>query len=592
VPHASSSGQNNWWLRLVLVLCAGWAGLGGLRAAMLWVPGPSPLLLVDALWPILPPLVLAGLAVLISGGRVEPVSDEDLVLLAGMRAEAETLEAVLTRVGEQLQAVQLQAASGLGIEAQTLAGQVESLGVQAAAARESAESVAKVLPGLEQGVEAVRTGLAGLGEAAQGQLAAAEALLQRVAAWHKDASGRADAAMAALAGQFVRIDEASRDSTAAMAKRSYALDAAVDGVLGRVEMVMGEVDARVNAVLARIDGGLDGAGRQLTLLGDEGVRLFSQRLDALIGMSRDMEARLAGHGEVADALQARLVDGVATAEAMAGALAGLQESLAGLEGRGDSMAGQVTALAARLAGELEKCEAAVAGFGAGMAALEAGQLRLQAAASGSAEAMAGAAARLEVAEGRLAALANALAGQFAAASTSLVELETAAARATAGSQRVAEAAAARMMGLVDVVRQTEARIDEVEARFVQRERSSLAGDATRLMNGLSASVGEMAHLLQLEVPEEAWRAWLRGDRSALPAVVRPLLDLDDQRRLQRHMAHDPAFRGEALRFLDQFEGMIGRLLGDRDGDALGATMLSSDLGKLYIRLAEAAGRIV
>jgi hypothetical protein len=111
------------------------------------------------------------------------------------------------------------------------------------------------------------------------------------------------------------------------------------------------------------------------------------------------------------------------------------------------------------------------------------------------------------------------------------------------------------------------------------------------MAGLSASVGDIAHLLQIDVPDADWQSWLRGDRSALPAIIRPLLDDEQQRRISRHVAHDPAFRVETTRFLDQFERLIARLLGDRDGDALAATMLSADIGKLYIRLADAAGRM-
>ncbi|GGI92681.1 hypothetical protein GCM10007973_31270 [Polymorphobacter multimanifer] len=93
------------------------------------------------------------------------------------------------------------------------------------------------------------------------------------------------------------------------------------------------------------------------------------------------------------------------------------------------------------------------------------------------------------------------------------------------------------------------------------------------------------------MPEAVWQAWLRGDRTALPRSVRALLGEADQRMLARHLAHDPAFRTAALRFLDGFEAMVARLLGDRDGEALAATMLSGDFGALYVRLGEAAGRL-
>ena len=580
-----------------------WAGMGVARAALLWAPGAGTLALIEALWPVLPPLALAGLALLLAGGPdPEPASEDEAARLAGVRAEAEQLDAALDRLETRLTGIRQQAAAlvaadsgevrALEARSEALAVVVTTLATQGAEAREGATALADVLPQLEAGVAGIRSGLLTLGEDSSSQLRAAEALLQRVQAWHAEASARADAAVAALASHHARIDEASRESTAAIAKRSYALDAAVDGVLGRVETVMAEVGQQLDATLARIDSGLDGAGRQLTLLGEEGVRLFSQRLDALIDSSRTLESRLADHGRAADALQAALAQGVETAGAITSPLESASAILAALDAQGDAMRDRMAALTTQLVASLEACESALARFDAGAEALEAGRLRLVETVSGTVGTLAEASATQDAAEARLAALATAMAGQFEAASAALADMEAAASRATAGSQRAAEAAVGRMLGLVEAVSQTEARIGEVETRFAQRERGTLARDASRLLSGLSAHVGEMAHLLQLDVPEEHWRNWLRGDRSALPGVVRPLLEADDQRRLRRHIEHDPAFRTESLRFLDQFEALIGRLLGDRDGEGLAATILSSDIGKLYVRLAEAAGRIV
>jgi hypothetical protein len=55
--------------------------------------------------------------------------------------------------------------------------------------------------------------------------------------------------------------------------------------------------------------------------------------------------------------------------------------------------------------------------------------------------------------------------------------------------------------------------------------------------------------------------------------------------------HDPDFRAEAAQYVGLFEDLIQRLLGDRDGEALAATMLSSDVGKIYVAIAEATERL-
>jgi hypothetical protein len=45
------------------------------------------------------------------------------------------------------------------------------------------------------------------------------------------------------------------------------------------------------------------------------------------------------------------------------------------------------------------------------------------------------------------------------------------------------------------------------------------------------------------------------------------------------------------RYIHDFESMLRRILADRDSSALGVTMLSSDMGKLYVALAQAIERL-
>jgi len=45
------------------------------------------------------------------------------------------------------------------------------------------------------------------------------------------------------------------------------------------------------------------------------------------------------------------------------------------------------------------------------------------------------------------------------------------------------------------------------------------------------------------------------------------------------------------RYVHDFEAMLRRVLADRDGATLGVTLLSSDMGKLYVALAQAIERL-
>ena len=55
--------------------------------------------------------------------------------------------------------------------------------------------------------------------------------------------------------------------------------------------------------------------------------------------------------------------------------------------------------------------------------------------------------------------------------------------------------------------------------------------------------------------------------------------------------NDPELQAHVNRYIHDFEAMLRQVLSTRDGDALGITLLSSDMGKLYVALAQAIERL-
>ena len=54
---------------------------------------------------------------------------------------------------------------------------------------------------------------------------------------------------------------------------------------------------------------------------------------------------------------------------------------------------------------------------------------------------------------------------------------------------------------------------------------------------------------------------------------------------------DSDFRDHVNRYIHDFEAMLRTLLSTRDGNAVSVTLLSSDMGKLYVILAQALERL-
>jgi hypothetical protein len=70
-----------------------------------------------------------------------------------------------------------------------------------------------------------------------------------------------------------------------------------------------------------------------------------------------------------------------------------------------------------------------------------------------------------------------------------------------------------------------------------------------------------------------------------------LLDNGEARAVSDVYQQDPEVREAINRYIHDFEAMLRTILSTRDGNVLAVTMLSSDIGKLYVALAQAIERL-
>ena len=89
----------------------------------------------------------------------------------------------------------------------------------------------------------------------------------------------------------------------------------------------------------------------------------------------------------------------------------------------------------------------------------------------------------------------------------------------------------------------------------------------------------------------AWASYLRGDRGIFTRRAVQLLDHTEARDIAKVYADDSEFAENVSRYIHDFEAMLRAMLSTRDGHALGVTLLSSDMGKLYVALAQAIERL-
>lgn len=111
-----------------------------------------------------------------------------------------------------------------------------------------------------------------------------------------------------------------------------------------------------------------------------------------------------------------------------------------------------------------------------------------------------------------------------------------------------------------------------------------------ITDSLNSAAIDIAAALSTEVSDTAWDAYLKGDRGIFTRRAVNLLDKGAARQIGALYTSDEAFKANVSRYIHDFEALLRQTLSTRDGHVLSVTMLGSDMGKLYVALAQAIER--
>jgi hypothetical protein len=186
------------------------------------------------------------------------------------------------------------------------------------------------------------------------------------------------------------------------------------------------------------------------------------------------------------------------------------------------------------------------------------------------------------------ALQKAVSDRVEAQMTAIAEAADRAAEAAArASQRLTE----QLASIGETAGEIEARFEASRAEIEEANREGFARRVSALIEGMNSATIDVTRILSSEVADSAWEAYLKGDRGVFTRRAVRLLDNGDARAIVSHYETDALFRENVNRYVHDFESMLKTVLANRDGSALGVTILSSDMGKLYVALAQAIEKL-
>ena len=175
--------------------------------------------------------------------------------------------------------------------------------------------------------------------------------------------------------------------------------------------------------------------------------------------------------------------------------------------------------------------------------------------------------------------------------TGLSTLSHAAADAADAATAAAERLERQLATIVDTTAAVEARIAVNREAAEASDEADFSRRVALLIESLNSTAIDVAKILSRDVADDAWAAYLRGDRGVFTRRAVRLLDTADVRAIAAHYHGDPDFHDQVNRYIHDFEAMLRRILATAGGSLIGVTLLSSDMGKLYVALAQAIERL-
>lgn len=171
------------------------------------------------------------------------------------------------------------------------------------------------------------------------------------------------------------------------------------------------------------------------------------------------------------------------------------------------------------------------------------------------------------------------------------QLEAAAARASGVSREAAIQLRDQLAKVNELAGNLERRVAQARSRAEEQVDNDFARRVALITEALNSNAIDIAGALDAEVTDTAWSAYLKGDRGIFTRRAVRLLEPAESKAVARLFQDEPGFREHVSRYIHDFEAMLRQLLSTRDGHALSVTLLSSDMGKLYVALAQAIERL-
>lgn len=170
------------------------------------------------------------------------------------------------------------------------------------------------------------------------------------------------------------------------------------------------------------------------------------------------------------------------------------------------------------------------------------------------------------------------------------KIEQAAAHASGVGREVVTHLRDQLAQVNELTGNLEQRVARARELATEQVNNDFARRMALITDSLNSAAIDISGALSIEIADTAWDAYLKGDRGIFTRRAVRLIDNGGARDIAELYTRDETFKANVSRYIHDFEAMLRATLSTRDGHVLSVTMLGSDMGKLYVVLAQAIQR--
>ncbi|MCW2382192.1 MULTISPECIES: hypothetical protein [unclassified Sphingobium] len=179
----------------------------------------------------------------------------------------------------------------------------------------------------------------------------------------------------------------------------------------------------------------------------------------------------------------------------------------------------------------------------------------------------------------------------ATVSSELARLAQAADEAAQTAQKATHKLSGDMLTLAEAGKTLDLAISAHREKLETQDRDLISERSAMLIGALGEHAIDVGKWFDKDVSDSDWNAYLKGDQGLFARRATKLVNNAEAKQIHALYQDDATFREHVNRYIRDFEMLLRTVMAAKDGSTLALTMISSDIGKLYVALAQGIDRL-